>query len=511
MTRAVSPLFGNSQRQPPANIQAEQSLLGAILINNRALDAVDDVLEPDHFADPVHGRIFEAMRVRVRAGGVADALSLKAQFEHSELLVDRGGFAYLAGLMTAMVSPMIAREYARRIRDLWVLRETISACTDAVERCFVPTDDGSAPIMEALEQSLLRISAGAGEAAPTVSMGEAVRLAVAASEAAWKRGDGLAGITWGYRGLDAVTAGLMPGEIYLIGARPAMGKTALGVGIGIRSAAAGNSVLYWSGEMGAAQIGTRAAAAHSGIGTASVFRGRGWLPSKDEGDEEGWRDLTQAEWDRLAAAELAAQRLPLELDTRPGITVGQLRARARRLKRSKRGLDLIIVDYVGLMQASADARRQNKNQEVTEISAGLKALAVELQVPMVILSQLSRDNEKREDKRPQLSDLRDSGALEQDASVVMFIHREHYYLKKSPPVRLPKDSDDQFATRCANWEIAVERSEGRAEILVAKNRHGADGRAELLFQNACTWFRDKREHPNAPAWFVPPQQEETLP
>ncbi len=491
-----------SQRCMPANLEAEAALLGGLLANNKALARCEEFLRPEHFAEPLNGLIYEAICGRVRDGRVADAISLKAQFEHAPEFEAVGGVGYLAGLLASMVGITVVGDYARVVRDQWVLRELISACGEAVERSFVPDESGSSPILEELETQLLRIAAGAGDADPTTSIGDAVGQAVTAAEAASKRPDGLAGLSWGYAALDRMTTGLITANFYVLGARPAMGKTALGLAIAIRNAAAGNRTLYWSGEMIAPQLGARAAAAHAGVSTQSVFTGRKYpIPDECQGVPPV---LAQHEWDRLVRSEQAARLLPLELDTRPAITVAQLRARARRMKRSKAGLSLVVVDYLGLMRGTEAARRAGRYAETSEISADLNALSTELDVPVIALAQLNRANESREDKRPTLADLRDSGAIEQDAAFVAFIHREHYYLNKmgGQPVKRDRETQEQYLDRCDEFARALAESDGAAEILISKNRHGPEGKVRLSFHNETTWFRDLSEHERSQAWVM---------
>ncbi len=336
-----------------------------------------------------------------------------------------------------------------------------------------------------------------------MTIAEAIAQAIACGRDALARGSALAGLSWGYPALDRMTGGLLAEGLYLLGARPAMGKTALGLGIAMRVAARGERVLFWSGEMAARQLGARAGAAWAGLSTLSVFSGRRYDIPEDV--ETGMRvNLAPWQWDDLAEGERQAEGVPLELDTRSGLTVAGLRSRARRMKRSKAGLGLIVLDYVGLMQGSEAARRRGRYEEMSEISAGLKTLAKELGVPIIALAQLNRDVEKREDKRPIEADLRDSGGLEQDADMVAFLYRDHYYLAKEASgdglQKRERETDEQFANRCSDLQFRMREAVGKAQVLIRKNRHGGTGSVRLRFDHDSTWFRDESEDPRSPAW-----------
>lgn len=485
----------------PQNLQAEQALLGAILSNPRAYELVAEFLHPHHFIDPLHGRIFEAAARHINAGRRVDPTLLLPEFENTGILDDAGGVAYLTQLLGAMVGIINAGDYGRVIHDAWVRRELIDACTDTVNHCYAPGADDAQRIMEQLDARMTQISEGAGEVRPLTPAGEAVHTALELANAAGARESDLAGITTGYSSLDRMTGGFMPGQMYLLGARPAMGKTGLGLGIAARAASAGVKTLFWSGEMGASQLGTRLAAAYAGLEVASVFRGKNWeMVDAPEGQKQVSRRLSGAEWDRLVRAEREAFAIPLNFDDRPGLTVSALRARARRMKRAT-GLDLIVVDYVALMRASPQGEKQKLYERMTELSRELQMLAAELNIPLLVLAQLNRANESRENKMPQLSDLRDTGALEQDAYCVAFIHRPHYYLMQAgEPVRASKETAEAFAERLDLWHAQVATTRGLAMISIAKNRNGPTGICRLRFNAETIWFRDESEGDNSAAW-----------
>lgn len=497
------PLFGPRLVVPPNNMQAEQALLGALLANSaKAFDMVSEFLQPHHFYDPVHSAVYAAIARRASMGLIADAVTLRSEFENNPILDEVGGTAYLARLLSAMVGVINAKDYARVVHDAWVRRQLIDACIELVDRSYAPdSGESGQDLIERLDGLLTGIVDGAGDVRPLVSAGDAVSHALALSYAARERESPLAGVTTGYDAINRMTGGLMPGCIYLLGARPAMGKTSLGVGVAAGAASTGLSVLLWSGEMSAPQIGTRMAAAHANLEVASVFRGKGWVEPAEAGGKPDFRKLDAQEWDRLVRAEREAAKLPLQIDDRPGITVSALRSRARRMKRSKAGLDLLVIDYVALMRASPQAERLGQYERMTELSHQLQQLAVELHVPLLVLCQLNRANESRENKMPQLSDLRDSGALEQDAYCVMFLHRPYYYLlQQGEPAQGPKEKDEDFAERSARWHRDVVLTKDLAVVQVAKNRNGPTGPCRLRFDDLTIWFRDEGHDGAGPAW-----------
>jgi replicative DNA helicase len=488
-------LLGVSLRQPPANLEAEQALLGALLANNKAYDRVADAgLRVEHFADPVHGAVFHAVQQRIEAGQLVDVVTLRTELEGSGQLDEVGGARYLAELLSAMVGIINAGEYARVIRDLWIRRQLIELGEQLVNRGFgaEPEHDAAAQLALA-EGALYALGEGRAGEATVMSSTDAAEAALRQMQAARAAKGGLVGLTYGYRALDRMTGGLRGTQFVVVGARPAMGKTALAAGIAVGAARVGGRVLFVSCEMDAPSVAARLVAAQARMPLSAVLRG-----GVEEETPEGrrFRQITDREADAIGEAVRQVGLLPITFDALSSPTVAQVRNRARRLKR-RGGLDLVVVDYLGLMRASDSARRQNRNIEVSEISQGLKALAVELNVPVVALSQLSREVEKRDDKTPVMSDLRDSGSLEQDADLIMFLYREHYYLKQHPPVRRQKEKVEDFELRQEEWSKALERSQGRAELFVSKQRQGPTGRVRLRFADHLTWFFDESD-PSAP-------------
>ncbi len=499
MPDVASPLPDVDFAQPIASMQAEQLVLGTLLAANRALQLVEEVLQPEHFYVPGHGRIYQVIRDAVSRGQYIDALVANTILTGDPAYTAIGGQTYLTNLFGQTMGQASVRSYADMIRDAWVRRELADASRETALLCHAPGDAGAAGAKEYLEDRLLRIDQGLGDETPSVSIGDAVADAVSGAREASLRKSPLAGITTGYAALDRMTTGLLPSTMVLLAARTSMGKTGLGLGIAMRTAAAGHRVGFYSGEMAAKQLGARAAAAAAWLPTTSVFTGRGYAVP-DEAHRSEVVPLTQEEWRALDRAAASAARLPLWIDARPSLTVAQLRARARREKRT-RGLDLLVIDYVGLLLGTTATRGRGRYEEMTEISRDVVALSKELDIPILVLAQLNRGPEQREDKRPNVADLRDSGALEQDANVVMMLHRDHYYLSRAgKEVRRANESEEAYANRLSQLEERTANSRGVAEVLVLKNRQGPTGTTRLRFVDRTTWFFDEGEAEYAPAW-----------
>lgn len=488
---AGDPLFGQSLRQPPQNQAAEQSVLGALLANNRAYDRVQEFLRPEHFADPVNARIYEALARRIDAGQLADIVTLRQEMEASGEIAELGGAAYLARLLSATVGIINAGEYGQVIKDAWLRRELIALGEDAVNAGFGgDAEGGAAALIEATEARLYALGEAAGDAGGAADLIGADAAAEVAMGDFWRvleSETGLVGVTTGYHDLDRMTGGLQPGQLWVIGARPSMGKTAFGAGMAARCAAAGHRVLFVTAEMLAPEISKRVQAAVAGLPLQVMTRGRIIDP-----DSNNMRKPDADEIHRLMEAKRLVSGLQPRLEwlQRAGPTVPMIRSVARRLKR-RGGLSLVLLDYLGLMRASANAQRQNRVAEVTEITGGLKGLAVELEVPVVALSQLSRETEKRDDPTPRMSDLRDSGSIEQDADVIGFLHREHYYLSRHAPVQREKEKADDFVARQEAWVERVDATKGWADLILAKQRQGPTGRVRMRFSDRQAWFFDE--------------------
>ncbi|NPD65823.1 replicative DNA helicase [Lichenicola cladoniae] len=481
-------LLGLSQRLPPSNQAAEQALLGALLANNKAYERVAEFLIPDHFTDPINGRIYQAIVRRVEAGQLADAIMLKAEFEHSGVLDEVGGTAYLAQLLTAMVGIINAGEYGKAIHDAWIRRQLIDIGETVVNNAFGlnPELTGSDQI-EAAEETLFRLATDKGQDGGFVTFERALTDAIGIAEKAFHRTGAVAGLTTGLRDLDKKTGGMHPSDLLILAGRPAMGKTALATKIAFGAARSlmqeareqgpgtqpKGSVAFFSLEMSAEQLATRLLSEESRVSGERIRRG----------------EIGQKEFDRFVQVSRELQTLPLHIDDTPAISLSAMRTRCRRLARTK-GLSLVVVDYLQLMRPAVGTKPDNRVMEISMITQGLKALAKELEIPVLALSQLSRQVESREDKRPQLSDLRESGSIEQDADAVMFVYRDEYYLQQ----RIPKDtmfeSNDKFQVAMEAWQHKMELAHNKAELLLEKQRHGPTGKIDLFFEGEFTRFAD---------------------
>ncbi|MCU0943756.1 MAG: replicative DNA helicase [Rubritepida sp.] len=475
--------MGLGQRLPPANLEAEQALLGALLANNKAYERVGEFLEAEHFADAIHGRIYAAIRRRVEAGQLADAVTLRHEFEHSGDLAEVGGPAYLAQLLGAMVGIVNAGEYGRLIHDCWMRRQLVDLGETVVNRAFgaEPELDGKLQI-EAAEQTLFELASEKAGEGGAISFERALARAIELADAALKSGGGVSGLSTGLRDVDEKLGGLHGSDLVILAGRPGMGKTALATKIAfgaaqslLRDQAGGRvpAVAIFSLEMSADQLANRLLAEASRISGDRIRRG----------------DISQQEFDRFVVVSRELAQLPILIDDTPAITLSALRTRCRRIQRT-RGLAMVVVDYLQLMRPSAGQRAESRVLEISMITQGLKAIAKELSIPVLALSQLSRAVEQREDKRPQLSDLRESGSIEQDADVVMFIYRDEYYLKQREPKIAAFGDDAKFETAMERWKLDMERAHNRADLIIAKQRHGPVGSIPLFFEAEFTRFGD---------------------
>jgi replicative DNA helicase len=475
--------FGFGTRLPPANLEAEQALLGALLANNKAYERVGEFLEPEHFADAIHGRIYAAIRRRVENGHLADAITLRHEFEHSGELAEVGGPAYLAQLLSAMVGIVNAGEYGRLIHDCWIRRQLIDLGETVVNNAFGANAelDGKEQI-EAAEQSLFDLASEKAGEGGAISFERALARAIEVADAALKRGGGVSGLSSGLRDLDAKMGGLHKSDLLILAGRPGMGKTALATKIAFGAAKAAlaeaegakvPAVAIFSLEMSADQLANRLLSEASRISGDRIRRG----------------EISQREFDNFVAVSRELSQLPILIDDTPAITLSALRTRCRRIQRT-RGLAMVVVDYLQLMRPSVGTRPESRVLEISMITQGLKAIAKELAIPVIALSQLSRAVEQREDKRPQLSDLRESGSIEQDADVVMFIYRDEYYLKQREPKIAAFADDGKFESAMQRWQEDMERAHNKADLIIAKQRHGPTGTIPLFFEAEFTRFGD---------------------
>ena len=458
-------------RIPPTNIEAEQHLLGILMRQNRLL-AHAEIVRPDDFANALHGRIFETLAKFIARGDVANPVTLRAIFDQDAALTEAGGARYLVQLATAaehLDDRQQVESYADEIHGCWLRRELGALLEEGAAATYrYQPDDPPAAQIERIEAALHRLAeggqAGSGFQPLSVATGRALEIA----EDAFKRGAKIAGVPTGFADLDKSLGGLHRSDLVILASRPGMGKTALALIMALHAAKNGETVGFYSLEMAAEQLGGRVLSGESGIAADWIRRA----------------DLNREHLDKLADARRQTDDLPLYIDATPGLTVAAMHSRARRLKRRRGGLDLIITDYLQLAQAPRpDGRReQNRVQEVSEITRGLKLLAKDLDVPVLALSQLSRSVETRDDKRPLLADLRESGSIEQDADVVMFLYRDEYYLREPDPAD---------AKAWSAWRDRSDQVRNKAELIIAKNRHGpTDKTVKLHFNKATTQFSD---------------------
>jgi len=465
-------------RSAPHNLDAEQALLGAILFDNETFNRISSKLEPKHFYDPVHGRIFQACAETIQGGGLADGVTLRERFARDGGLKEIGGASYLLTLLEHAAKLSVhAQEYAELVYDLALRRELIRVGNEISALAIDPPDDADATdIIEEAEKALFGLAEGGSASRGFQNFSTALAASMDVATAAKNRGGDVSGLTSGYVDLDHKIGGLHGSDLIILAGRPSMGKTSLALNVAMHVARAkqkadqageaehlGGVVGFFSLEMSAEQLATRLLSDFAEIESHRIRQGK----------------IDKTEYENLADAAIVLQTLPLHVDETGGISIAALHNRARRLKRTS-GLDFIVVDYLQLVTTSSK-KSEGRVQEVSEITQGLKALAKDLNVPVMALSQLSRQVESREDKRPQLSDLRESGSIEQDADIVMFVYREEYYLSRTEPS--DKNSEAHFT-----WNAAMERARNRAELIIGKNRHGPIDTVHLHFEGRFTRF-----------------------
>jgi len=462
----------------PSNIEAEQALLGIILFDNAAYERLSDALKANHFYEPFHARLFQAMEEHIRKGQLAEPIVLMERFKRDPAFEDLGGLRYLADLVDRAPPAANAADYGRVVYDLALRRELIRIGGEIATTANTDAEKEARDQIEAAEQQLYGLAENGASQTGFVNFADALRGAIEMAAEAYDRDGGLAGLSTGLIDLDKLLGGLHPSDLVILAARPSMGKTSLATNIafhiansygwepqpdGTRKTVNGGIVAFFSLEMSAEQLAMRMLGEVSGVSSDKLRKG----------------EINAADFGRVRDAAMEIQDAPLYIDATGGLAVGKMAARARRLKRQG-GLDLIIVDYLQLLTSGDSNLASNRVQEVSMITQSLKALAKELSVPIIALSQLSRQVENREDKRPQLSDLRESGSIEQDADVVMFIYREDYYLARAEP------SGD--AAKHLEWQTKMDEVHNISEVIIGKARHGPIGTVRLHFNPELTKF-----------------------
>ncbi len=470
-------------RSPPHNIEAEQALLGSILVNNVAYEKIGEIVEPDHFYDPVHGRIYGAISTLINRGQIADPKTLRGVFDNDPALSALGGAQYLADLAASIISIINVEDYGRLIHDLYLRRQMITLGEDVVNEAYRHDLERPAKLqIESTEQRLFELARTGELDRGFIKLEKALVTSLKMAEEAHRRDSHVTGVTTGLRDLDRKLGGLQKSDLVILAGRPSMGKTALATNMAFNAAHAwaqkegqeGAAVAFFSLEMSSEQLATRLLGEQSRVPSDKIRRG----------------EIKTEDFSKFMEATKILSRAPLYIDDTPGLSVAGLRTRARRLKRLVPHLGMIVIDYLQLLHGSSSRGSENRVQEVSEITRGLKALAKELEIPVMALSQLSRAVEMREDKRPQLADLRESGSIEQDADVVMFVYREEYYHARSEPSRRQDEPDDKFNMRHQRWMERGEEIRNIAEVVVAKQRHGPIGTVELHFDGPFTRFSD---------------------
>jgi len=462
-------IITNNFKELPNNIEAEQAVLGSILLTNEIFDEINTIISNKNFYDPMHQKIFAAIENLIFKGMLANPITLKNYFENEkdEINVPE----YLVKVTKFSTSTRQAIEYSKIIYDMFVRRELIKISESTIDSAKLNDLDTSGQnIIENSEKLLFDLAEKGSFNSSLVKFDEAMKLTIEMASNAYKNEEGIVGVPTGLRDLDDRLGGLHNSDLLIIAGRPSMGKTALATNIAFNAAqklqesGKKSSVAFFSLEMSSEQLSTRILAEQSRIKSNDIRRGR----------------ISEEQFDKFIETSKNISELPLYIDETPAISIAAVSNRARRIKRIY-GLDLIVVDYIQLMRA-VHSFKDGRVQEISEITQGLKALAKELSVPVLALSQLSRAVEQRDDKKPQLSDLRESGSIEQDADVVMFVYREAYYLERKEP--------RPATVEHAEWQAKMNEVSNLAEIIIGKQRHGPTGNVMLEFEPMFTKFKD---------------------
>ena len=464
-------IFQNQQKQMPCNIEAEQAVIGSILTSNDTYDEISTIVDSHKFFDPIHAKIFVTIEELISKGLLANPITLKNYFENNEGLKQLGGQEYLIKITKFSTSPKQAVDYANIIHEMHVRRELIKISENLLnDSSNKDTVLSGEKIIEGAEKSLFDLAERGHFNRSFLKFENALKQTIEMATNAYQNEEGIVGVPTGLTDLDARLGGLHKSDLVIIAGRPSMGKTALATNIAFHAAKniqkknLKSSVAFFSLEMSSEQLSTRILSEQSKIRSNDIRRGK----------------VAEKEFEQFIETSKNISDLPLYIDETPAITIAAMSNRARRIKRLF-GLDLIVVDYIQLMK-SGSFRNDGRVQEISEITQGLKALAKQLDVPVLALSQLSRKVEQRDDKKPQLSDLRESGSIEQDADVVMFVYREAYYLERKEPTLNSMEH--------AEWQQKMDEVSRLAEIMIGKQRHGPTGNVKVEFEAMYTRFKD---------------------
>lgn len=473
------PIVNNSSnasqhnKEVPINIEAEQALLGGVLLNNDAFESVSEFLKPQHFSNAIHSLIYETIGNIISRGGVANPITLKDLLSQNEDFKEIGGYSYLIELSDITYQTMLLSDYGRLIYDLYVRRQLIQVGHETMIDARIFNDDNhSFKIIEDTERKLFQLASDGQQAKTITPFSQALKETLEKAETAYKRDSHVVGVSTGLVDVDHKLGGLHPSDLLILAGRPSMGKTALATNIAFNAAQLflsdstdGAPVLFFSLEMSAEQLANRILSSESGISSDNIRRGT----------------IKSDEFPKLVTTTQRITQTPLYIDDTPALTIAAVRNKARRAKRQY-NIGMIVIDYLQLLSGGGKGSETNRVNEISEITRGLKALAKELNVPVIALSQLSREVEKRDDKRPQLSDLRESGSIEQDSDVVMFVYREEYYeSRKEPEIGTPAH---------AEWMGKMAKIGNQAELIIAKQRHGPIANIKLYFDANLTKFGD---------------------
>jgi len=461
-------LVQNQTNELPNNIEAEQSVIGSILVSNEIFDEINMIITSKNFYDPMHQKIFSAIEKLIYSGMLANPITLKNYFEKEKDEIDVPD--YLIKITKFSTSSRQTTEYSKLIYDLFVKRELIKISENIIDTAKLnDLDNDGQSIIENFEKSLFDLAERGSFNSSLVKFDEAMKMTIEMASNAYKNDEGIVGVPTGLTDLDDRLGGLHKSDLLIIAGRPSMGKTALATNIAFNAAkkieedGRKSTIAFFSLEMSSEQLSTRILAEQSRIKSNDIRRGR----------------ISEEQFDKFIETSKNISELPLYIDETPAISIAALSNRARRIKRLY-GLDMVVIDYIQLMRASNF--REGRVQEISEITQGLKALAKELAVPVLALSQLSRAVEQRDDKKPQLADLRESGSIEQDADVVMFVYREAYYLERKEP--------RPATVEHAEWQSKMNEVSNLAEIIIGKQRHGPTGNIMLEFEAMFTKFKD---------------------
>ena len=458
-------------KELPNNIEAEQSVIGSILVTNEIFDEISTIISSINFYDPMHQKIYNAIESLIYKGMLANPITLKNYFEDEKDDLDVP--EYLVKITKFSTSIRQSIEYSKIIYDMYVRRELIKISEETIDSAKInDLDTNGQNIIENSERLLFDLAEKGSFNSSLVKFDDAMKQTIEMASAAYKNEGGIVGVPTGLRDLDNKLGGLHQSDLIIIAGRPSMGKTSLATNVAFNAAkhiqdnGKKSSIAFFSLEMSSEQLSTRILSEQARIGSNDIRRGR----------------ISDEQFDQFLETSKNIAELPLFIDETPAISIAAMSNRARRIKRLH-GLDMIVVDYIQLMRGTT-YNKDGRVQEISQITQGLKAIAKELGVPVVALSQLSRQVEQRDDHKPQLADLRESGSIEQDADVVMFVYREGYYLQRKEP--------REATVEHAEWQAKMNEVAHLAEIIIGKQRHGPIGKVTLEFEERFTKFKDTK-------------------